>query len=423
MFPCRNPNCKSYGHAHPNCRCYHESFAEGGAVESFCSKNQIHHSGCEYFAVGGSVGQPEEDPSTTLGNAAVEHGLLGLLKDVGRPKMVEPEKHSRVLHEARNQHEWRRAPKEMKLPRTHGTRFGDHMADGDHEKAAEHMQGHPLVGSAGKTHLKPILGQMAGPMMTQEPHPESFRGSVDYLSSAHKGNAKLDHFMKDLLRPGKSDKLGSGHSIGELKTHLQELDENPQSLLDVGGSLGHYLPGHSVQLGATAAQAINYLKSIKPAPQQSAPLDKVSTVSPADQAKYDRQLDIAQQPLLALEHLKKGTLQPQDLTTVQTLYPGLFKSMTTKATEQLVDSMAKGKEIPYYQRQTLSLLLGQPLDSSMTPMNMQAIIKSASAQQAAQQKGGPGEAKKATGVELKQIDKVDKLYETPAQARQIERRS
>lgn len=418
-LPCRNQNCKSFGHPHPNCRCY-GGMAKGGSVESFCSKNRMHHSGCEHFAVGGSVGTPQEDPGATLGNAAVEHGLLGLLKEVGHPKMMEPEKHARILHEARNQHNWRRSPQEMKLPKTHGTRLGDHLADGDHESAAEQMTGHPLAGGAGKGALSSIMPQMAGPMLSQEPHPEGFRGAVDYLAGAKRGSEKLNQAMKGIFAHGKSKKHEAPPSIAALKEHLEALDKNPQALLDVGGSLSHYLPNQAIQISTTAATATNYLKSIKPMPIQSAPLDKSAPVSRAAEAGYNRQLAIAQDPLLTLSHLKKGTLIPADLATVSNLYPGLMNQMKQKATESLVDRMAKDEPIPYAQKQSLSLFLGQPLDSTMTLDSLQAIMKANLGAQSDQQKGGP---KKASGVELKQIDKADKLLQTPAQARQIDKKA
>lgn len=53
-LPCLNPSCKSHGQPHPNCRCYGQ-MAEGGEVESFCSKDRPHKPGCEYFAEGGAV--------------------------------------------------------------------------------------------------------------------------------------------------------------------------------------------------------------------------------------------------------------------------------------------------------------------------------------------------------------------------------
>ena len=63
-LPCLNPNCKSHGKPHPNCRCYsggeqfHEggNMAEGGAVKRmrFCAHGKPHMEGCEY-ARGGTV--------------------------------------------------------------------------------------------------------------------------------------------------------------------------------------------------------------------------------------------------------------------------------------------------------------------------------------------------------------------------------
>lgn len=52
-LPCLNPNCKSHGVPHPNCRCY--GFSDGGEVGSYCSEARDHKQDCEYFAGGGEV--------------------------------------------------------------------------------------------------------------------------------------------------------------------------------------------------------------------------------------------------------------------------------------------------------------------------------------------------------------------------------
>lgn len=102
-LPCMNPECKSFGQSHPNCRCWgqKESFfsesrlpeasrssqptpitsfgevpedrrktrlspsrvlrgwAEGGDVgEHYCSHSRAHHKDCEYFVDGGEAGAP-----------------------------------------------------------------------------------------------------------------------------------------------------------------------------------------------------------------------------------------------------------------------------------------------------------------------------------------------------------------------------
>lgn len=49
--PCLNPNCKSHGKPHPNCRCY-GAMAEGGTPEPICKMNGQHQKGCQYYAEG-----------------------------------------------------------------------------------------------------------------------------------------------------------------------------------------------------------------------------------------------------------------------------------------------------------------------------------------------------------------------------------
>lgn len=60
-LPCRNPNCKSEGKPHPNCRCY-SRMAEGGEVDHVCASGNKHYPDCEYYAEGSPEGvQPNED--------------------------------------------------------------------------------------------------------------------------------------------------------------------------------------------------------------------------------------------------------------------------------------------------------------------------------------------------------------------------
>lgn len=66
-LPCLNPQCKSHGSPHPNCRCY--GMAEGGEVGHFCSSDKCHNDDCEYYmAHGGKTEQASGDwedvPST-----------------------------------------------------------------------------------------------------------------------------------------------------------------------------------------------------------------------------------------------------------------------------------------------------------------------------------------------------------------------
>lgn len=358
-------------------------------------------------------------PDSTLDSAVASKGLLSVMKDSGNSNMQEPEKHTKILHEAKAHHMIKKEFPDTPKPRTLGAKLGHHIASNEHDKASELIAGHPLTGLVGKTHMKSIMGHMAEPMMSQDPHPKAFRGAVDYLASAHRGQDLIDKSVSGLFN-SKSPKMehNSIH-INDLKQHIDSMSANPQSMLDIGGDLGHYLPGHNAQLAALSASATQYLSSLKPKNTQESPLDSVLPPSKAQVHEYDRQIGIAQNPLMALQHAKDGTLLPADVATLQMVYPNLYKSISSKIGEQLIDAKDKGEKIPYKMRSSLGLLLGQPVDSTMTTQSMQAIMKANGPNMGGQQ---PKQGTKAPATALKAADKANKMTETPLQKREIDKK-
>ena len=219
---CHNHSCKSYGQVHYNCKCYIGSgggegeteggYAKGGEVH-FCLSKKPHKPGCEYFMDGGPVlydrggdvapPQFQDNPAETLGHAAVQHGLLGLLKNVGQSKLSDPDKHNKVLEP--------------------GHKFHKHMSDGNHEKAANTLSEHPIAGGIGKMKLKPIMERLHGPMMNTPPNSEALKGSIDYLASAMKGRDRLDQHLSGLLGNSKLEKQKPDDKAREaIKEHLAD---------------------------------------------------------------------------------------------------------------------------------------------------------------------------------------------------------
>lgn len=426
-FPCKNPNCSSYGRPHPNCRCGPGgNYAEGGAVnkEFYCSSDNKHSAGCKYFAEGGmTIHNPSlmDDPHAVLGHAAVHHGLHSLMKNVGKASLAKSDKNDRLLEDMKSQKEWQQNPADTALPRTVGTRLSEHLMNQEHEKAAEHMQGHLVVGNIAIKKLTPILHRLSGPLLEQSGNPEALRSSVDYLHSAIKGHDALNNHLSQAFDTKSMDVKHDEKRVEGLKKHLDEIDADPSKALDIGSLLGHYLPTHAAANGALTAAAVDYFKQLKPMKTQMAPLDAITPLDKMAEAKYNRQLGIAENPMLVLKHAKDGTLQSQDLTTIKTLYPGLAKSIADKMTEALIDSKTKGTSLNYKQKQGLSQLMGQPLDSTMTSTSAQAIIQANSPKHAPPTPGKGGN-QKATKTAVETSEKVNKLYQTTLQARQINKK-
>lgn len=423
-LPCRNPHCKSYGKPHPNCRCYsgggEEALAHGGQV-NFCSTGLAHHSDCPYYADGGEVKQ--KSPGHAVSMAAAHHGLLGLLKNVGRASLAEPEKHNKMLHEARGHWQRLHDPVDaMEEPRkTVGVRLANHLAEGKHDKAAEMLHGHPVMGSMHKSKMADAIRELQEPMMSQEPNAEALKSSMDFMHASHRGESAIDDGVRSILY-GKETQLEADEILREsLKKHMQELSSDPEKLLDLSGNLAHYMPGHAAQISFTFARAAEYLNKIKPKPVQLAPMNGEIAPNKVAQAAYDRQVHNVAQPLLILDRVRRGTLLPIDVTTMQMVYPELHQAMLEKTTDLVIGAKAEGKAIPYRQRLGIGILMGQPVDFSMKPEAMRAIMMAQKPSQP-QAMGPQKKVGRASDVELKQINQTDSMAETPLESRQIDKK-
>jgi hypothetical protein len=260
-------------------------------------------------------------------------------------------------------------------------------------------------------------------VIKKETNPSSFKASVDYMMSVAKGQRDLGRAVDGIFKPG-AEVLGKNSMPdAESRKRLQEeIAAFPQNAQNIGGHLGHYMPDHATAAAQTAATAVNFLNSIKPAEPKLAPLDKKMPPDKKAQETYNQALEVAEQPLMALHHVKQGTLTPIQVQTLHTIYPDLHAAIIPRLTEGLIESQAKGNDLKYSQRQALNLLIGgTPLETSMSPMGMQAIIQSSATQQANRmaQQG----KHKASSTELSQINKVNSLYQTPIEARESGRRA
>lgn len=280
------------------------------------------------------------------------------------------------------------------------------------------LAGHPLFGAyIGEKTLTPILSTVAKPLIENLTDGVSMKAAVDYLAKAVKGAQALDTGVRSIFTGSEvlaKNLLPTEEQRLKLKDSLQALN-SPDHAVQIGSGLNHYLPGHSVAAGALVGTLKTYFDQLMPKATGSTPFNKPPPISKSQQAGFDRQLDIAQQPLMVLRHVQNGTLTAQDVKTLNQVYPGLQKTMSDKITEQMVDHHAKGKLLPYSQRIAVQLLMGSSaLDGSLTPPHMQAIMSAQGSQQVQNQSRGGHHKASATNGALKAAEKVSSLYANPA---------
>lgn len=265
------------------------------------------------------------------------------------------------------------------------------------------------VGDAGKLAFIKFMGS------SNPTSAVGFKAAGDYLTKAADGVKATKNAAEAIFEAGRevlpSHLLPDKESIQRLDKKVEEYGKNPEKLVDIGGSLGHYLPDHAAALASTAGQAVQYLNAKRPKEQIMSPLDKPIPPSKASETAYNRTLEIAEQPLMVLQRIKNGTVIPEDIADLHNLYPQAYKSISNQLTGALINHMSKDKPISLHIKQGLSMLAGQALDSSLTPQGIMAIQGTYINQQMQKQ------AQSAPVSKTKNLGKVSSSHLTDDQAR------
>lgn len=282
--------------------------------------------------------------------------------------------------------------------------------------------GSTLGGVVGQEFLSPffesVLPAIAKTLAGSPTNPAAFAAATKYASAALRGaelTAKAAksifdselHVLPQVLLPNKK-------SIEKLDDRLQELQENPEEIMNSTSQFAYYMPNHGPAVGQMAATAINVLNSLRPKQTQALPLDKASEPTTSEQRSFQRALALAEQPLSIVGHIKDGTVAPQDISLVKQLYPDLSKNLGQQVFSQMVDHLSKNKTVPYRTRMGLSMFLGEPLDSTMTPMSIMAAQP-----QQSQQAMAPRPQRRARSS--KALQGASLGIATPMQAREMRR--
>ena len=238
-----------------------------------------------------------------------------------------------------------------------------------------HMMG-AVLGDLGENVLKEIRPFMSYKFLQMRgskdaTNPSSVKALVDYAKSVSKGHSLVNKSVNSLFNANQvlpPSKIPSESDRNKLDKYVTQARNNPAALQNVAPDLKDVLPTHMSSIALQAQQAATYLSSIKPHAVLGLPFDSKIPPSPAQMTEYNRQLDIAQQPLMALKYMKEGSLTPNDLNTIKNVHPQMYQQLSAKIMGELTNSKSP---VPYKTRMSMSLFVGQPLDSTMTP---QAII-------------------------------------------------
>lgn len=241
--------------------------------------------------------------------------------------------------------------------------------------------------------------------------------AIDFIDATIKGENLTAKAVKAVFKSGQlvlpQAAIPTEKDRKNLDKILKSYQANPDQLMDLGGDLPHYMEQEGIAHAAYANNAVQVLNSMRPEVPKNSPLDSDGKPSKAKEYEYNRALDLAQQPLMALKYLNDGTLNAKDVQLLNMIHPAFALKVQGKLNDEMAKVISKGGKIPYKQRMGLSMLMAQPLDSTLTPASIQAAQLAVPAPQQ-QQPAQPRQAPSKLG-------NVSSSMMTPDQARQKHR--
>lgn len=153
----------------------------------------------------------------------------------------------------------------------------------------------------------------------------------------------------------------------QIKSLTENFDNAVEHYTNSVKDLQDTAPAISNSLIATANRATQFLASKLPAQEPSSPMTPPYKPSPAELYKFNRYTQIVDNPLVALDQVKHGTLTRETLETLDAVYPKLFAEMKM----QVMDKITKKLDsVPYRTKLMLSMFTGQDLSNSLKSQNI-----------------------------------------------------
>jgi hypothetical protein len=178
------------------------------------------------------------------------------------------------------------------------------------------------------------------------------------------------------------DRENNQNEIDALRTRLQNEMDLQNSDMQMRAELplmDEIAPSTYAAMVTKKAQVSEFLFNMLPAQNDAGAFPEPATMTDRQRAKFEHAATVAHFPGTIYKEMASGWINPETVTVLASLYPGLLNDIRTKVLDEIATD---SKKIGYNQRLQLSKLLGIPTTANMQNM---AAIQAAHVQQAAAQ--------------------------------------
>lgn len=197
---------------------------------------------------------------------------------------------------------------------------------------------------------------------------------------ATKMDVKIGSAVRNFFKAGGGPYRGSSLPVGDFEGAVKEIShaaaspEMQQAKIAAAlGGLGEAAPNTTTSATMVASNITSFLASKIPVGMANQadmfPGEQPPLVSDTEKETFLRYVAAARDPVKVLEHLKSGSVSPEEAEALKHCYPRIYADVQNG----IYQAISSGKTIPYEKRVSLGTLFNVPTDSSMTPQVMQAV--------------------------------------------------
>lgn len=181
----------------------------------------------------------------------------------------------------------------------------------------------------------------------------------------------IGHKMADWFEDEKATKFN------KFADELQELNNNPELLLnkleESTKDLYEIAPETTNAVIRDAIAGIQYLGSKLPQRPDPGPFNEPYQPSMSELSEFEHNYSIVNNPLMVFDEIRAGTLIPDTIEALSTVYPSLYQEMKLKVFEELTDHKRKNHRLEPYLKESLSLFLGIPANQGNLALSQNTL--------------------------------------------------
>lgn len=189
----------------------------------------------------------------------------------------------------------------------------------------------------------------------------------------------------------------------DTRKDLAQVTSNPQMMIDKLNAATEDMHNVAPDMASSTQQAMmrasQFLQSKMPTQGQTNPFEEKYEPSQMELAQFNRYLSIVNKPTSVFDLMKHNLMGPEAVETLSVVYPKLYDHMKDVMLKEMTARLDKKETVPFSVKQQISMFMGQPVDSSLSPQSILANQMAMQANERQNQMAQGGAKPSTTGMQ------------------------